>query len=63
MPFAAGPRMCIGMTLALMEARILFALALRELDIVRSQRGGAALAKSAVQVTLAAMQRKRMIAL
>lgn len=35
MPFAAGPRMCIGMTMALMEARIMFALALRELEIVR----------------------------
>lgn len=36
MPFAAGPRICIGMTLAMLEAKIILALALREFDIVRA---------------------------
>lgn len=34
-PFAGGPRVCVGMSMAITEARIMFALALREFEIVR----------------------------
>lgn len=34
-PFAAGPRVCIGMGLAKLEAKIMLALALRQFDSVR----------------------------
>lgn len=36
MPFAGGSRVCIGMSMALMEARVMLALALREFDVVRA---------------------------
>jgi cytochrome P450 len=35
LPFAGGPRMCIGMAMAVLEAKIVLALALREYEIVR----------------------------
>jgi cytochrome P450 len=35
-PFAAGPRVCIGMAMATLEAKIILALALRSYDIVRA---------------------------
>jgi cytochrome P450 len=35
-PFAGGPRICIGMGMAMMEAKIVLALVLREFDIVRA---------------------------
>lgn len=34
-PFAVGPRACIGMAMALMEAKIVLALSLRDYDFVR----------------------------
>ena len=35
-PFAAGPRVCIGMNLAIMEAKVVLALILRDYDLVRA---------------------------
>ncbi len=35
-PFAAGPRGCIGMAMAIMEAKIVLALILRDYEIVRA---------------------------
>lgn len=34
-PFAAGPRVCIGMTMAIMEAKVVLAHILRDYDLVR----------------------------